>query len=75
MLVKSKKEAKHVIDLKKEIQIFQKFNMHLNQGRCGFGVRLGKLRNFRITPRAIEANLEKIRVILEMSPPKMVRDI
>ncbi|KAA3479600.1 retrovirus-related Pol polyprotein from transposon gypsy [Gossypium australe] len=49
--------------------------MRLNPGKCAFGVRAGKFWGFTVSERGIRVNLEKIRVILDMPPPKTIKDI
>ena len=43
--------------------------MWLNPTKYAFGVSTGKFLGFIISQRGIEANLEKIQAILELSPP------
>ena len=49
--------------------------MKLNPEKCTFGVEAGKFLGFMVSRRGIEANPEKVRAILEMPPPKSVKDI
>ena len=43
--------------------------MKLNPSKCAFGVSLGKFLGFMVSHRGIEANPDKIQVILDMEPP------
>jgi hypothetical protein len=72
MLVKSKEDEDHLADLKETIQALRRYNMKLNSSKCVFGVSSGKFLGFMVSQRGIEANLDKIKAILEMSPPKTV---
>ena len=65
MLVKSKEEESHLDDLKKTFDTLRQYNMKLNPSKCAFGVSLGKFLGFMVSQRGIEANLEKLRAILE----------
>ena len=75
MLVKSKKDDDHLADLKETFQMLRKYNMKLNPAKCVFGVSSGKFLGFMVSQRGIEANPDKIKAILEMSPPKTIKEI
>ncbi|KAK4411922.1 Retrovirus-related Pol polyprotein from transposon opus [Sesamum angolense] len=75
MLVKSAKEQDHIEDLKECFQILATFGMKLNPAKCTFGVRGGRFLGFMIFERGIEANPEKINAIMDMSPPKSIREV
>ena len=49
--------------------------MKLNPSKCAFGVYSGKFLGFMVSHRGIEANLDKIKAILEMQPPKTTKEI
>ena len=49
--------------------------MKLNLSKCAFGVSLGKFLGFMVSQRGIEANLDKIQAILNMEPPKNVKEV
>ena len=49
--------------------------MKLNPNKCVFGVTTGKFLGFMVSQRGIEVNLEKIRAIMELAPPKMVKEV
>ena len=69
MLVKSLDEGKHLDDLQETFNTLRRYNMKLNPSKCAFGVASGKLLGFMVSHRGIEANLEKIKAILDMKPP------
>ncbi|KAL0296030.1 UNVERIFIED_CONTAM: Retrovirus-related Pol polyprotein from transposon gypsy [Sesamum radiatum] len=75
MLVKSAKEQDHIEDLEEYFQILTTFGMKLNLAKCTFRVRGGKFLGYMISERGIEANLEKINAIMDMSPPKSIREV
>jgi hypothetical protein len=75
MLVKSKKDEDHLADLKETFQTLRRYNMKLNPGKCVFGVSSGKFLGFMVSQRGIEANPDKIKAILEMSPPRTVKEV
>ncbi|KAL0329723.1 UNVERIFIED_CONTAM: Gag-Pol polyprotein [Sesamum radiatum] len=49
--------------------------MKLNPAKCTFGVRGGRFLGYMISERGIEANPEKINAIMDMSPPKSIREV
>ena len=48
--------------------------MKLNPSKCTFGVSSGKFLGFMVSQRGIEANPNKIRAILEMQPPRTIKE-
>uniref|UniRef100_A0A2N9FDC4 Uncharacterized protein n=1 Tax=Fagus sylvatica TaxID=28930 RepID=A0A2N9FDC4_FAGSY len=75
MLVKSKENEDHLTDLKETFQALRTYNMKLNPEKCAFGVSSGKFLGFMVSQRGIEANPDKIKAILEMSPPTTVKEV
>ena len=49
--------------------------MKLNPSKCVFGVTAGKFLGFMVSQRGIEVNPEKVRVILELEPPRTVKAV
>ena len=49
--------------------------MKLNPSKCAFNVVSGKLLGFMVSQRGIEANLEKVQAILNMTSPKIVKEV
>ena len=49
--------------------------MKLNPSKCVFGVTAGKFLGFVVSQRGIEVNLEKVRAILELEPPRTVKAV
>ena len=66
ILVKSLDEGKHLDDLQETFDTLRRDNMKLNPNKCTFGVVSGKFLGFMVSHRGIEANLEKIKAILDM---------
>ena len=69
MLVKSKSMSQYVIDLEETFSTLRRQGMRLNPSKCAFEVTLGKFLEFIVSQRGIEANLEKISVVLDLPPP------
>ena len=74
MLVKSKEELTHLDDLKEMFTTLKKYQMRLNPSKCVFGLVSGKFLGFMVSQRGIEANPEKVRAIINMTSPKIVKD-
>ena len=49
--------------------------MKLNLSKCAFGVLLRKFLGFMVSQRGIEANPDKIQAILNMEPPKNIKEV
>ena len=49
--------------------------MKLNPSKCTFGVTSRKFLSFMVSQREIEANLDEIQEILNMEPPKNIKDV
>ena len=75
IFVKSKEEENHLDDLKETFNTLRQYSMKLNPAKCAFGVSSGKFLSFMVSQRGIEANPEKVRAILEMSSPKMIKEV
>ena len=75
MLVKSLREDDHLGDLQETFDTLRTYNMKLNLSKCAFGVTAGNFLGFMVSYRGIEVNPEKVRVIMELSPPKAVKEV
>lgn len=75
MLVKSKLSTDHLIDLRETFTILRKYQMKLNSEKCAFGVGSVKFLGFMVSQRGIEANPEKIKALIEMQSPRMVKEV
>ena len=75
MLVKSQREEDHLEDLRETFDTLRSYNMKLNLGKCAFVVTAGKFLGFMVSQRGIEANPDKIQAIMEMAPPRNVKEM
>ena len=75
MLVKSVRENNHLNDLQETFDTLRSYNMKLNPSKCVFGVTARKFLGFMVSQRGIEVNPEKVRAILELEPPRMVKAV
>ena len=69
MLVKSVKAEFHIIHLAKAFQVLKSYTMKLNPAKCAFGVSAEKFLGFIVNSQGIEANPDKIKVVLDRLPP------
>ena len=75
MLVKNQREEDHLEDLRETFDTLRSYNMKLNLGKRAFEVTVGKFLRFMVSQRGIEANPDKIRAIMEMAPPRNVKEV
>ena len=74
-IVKSKDRESHTVNLRKFFERIKEYRLRLNPQKCTFGVIAGKLLGFLVSDRGIEVNPSKIKVILEMPPPRSEKEI
>ena len=75
MLVKSLDEGKHLDDLQETFDTLRQYNMKLNPNKCTFGVSSGKFLRFMVSHGGIEVNPDKIQAILDMKPPRSIKEV
>ena len=75
MLVKSLRESDHLNDLQETFNTLRSYNMKLNPSKCVFRVTAGKFLGFMVSQRGIEVNPEKVRAILKLEPPRIVKAV
>ena len=75
MLVKSTTVCLHIAHLSEAFQILRNYNMKLNPAKCAFGLSIGKFLGFIVNHRGIEANLDKIKVVLDMPSPSGIKEV
>ena len=75
MLVKSVKVELHIDHLAEAVQVLKDYKMKLNPTKYAFAVSAGKFLGFIVNSRRIEANPDKIKVVLDMQPPSNTKEI
>jgi hypothetical protein len=75
MLVKTKDETNHLEDLEETFETLRQYRMKLNPSKCVFGVSSGKFLGFMVSQRGVEANPDKIKAVLEMTPPRTTKEV
>lgn len=53
----------------------EKFNLYLNPKKFTFAMKTEKFLGFLMTKKGIEQNPEKVKVITDMKPPKLIKDV
>jgi hypothetical protein len=75
VVVKTKVASTLVDDLDRTFKELNKFQWKLNPKKCIFGVLSGILLSNIVSHEGIRPNLEKVKAIMKMKPPKCVKDI
>ena len=75
MLVKSVKAELHGNHLTESYQVMKDYKIKLNPTKCAFRVSVGKFLGFIVNSHGIEANPDKIKVVLDMQPPSNTKEI
>ena len=75
MLVKSTTAELHITHLSEAFQILRNYSMKLNPAKCAFGMSAGKFLGFIVNHRGIEANPDKIKVVLDMPSPSGIKEV
>ena len=75
LVVKTRKRERHLNDLKKVFDRLRKNQLKMNPLKCAFGVTSGKFLGFVVRYRGIEVDPSKIKAIMEMPPPRNLREL
>ena len=75
MVVKSIFVEEHLSDLRAVFNTLRRHCLKLNASKCAFGVGSRKFLGVMVTQRGIEANPDQIIAILNLKPPKTVREV
>ena len=75
MVVKSKLVSEHVMDLTNIFEILREHKLRLNASKCSFGVGSGKFLGYMMTHRGNEVNLDQIKVISNLQPPRNLKEV
>ncbi|PKI75192.1 hypothetical protein CRG98_004416 [Punica granatum] len=74
MIAKSKEGEDHLVNLKRLFDRLKKYKLRLNPTKCTFGVKSGKLLGFVVSEKGIEVDPDKVKAIMELPPPSIVRE-
>ena len=68
-------ESEHIGDLTNIFQILRGHKLRLNASKCSFGVGSGKFLGYMVTHRGIEVNLDQVKAINNLQPPRNPKEI
>jgi hypothetical protein len=75
VVVKTKNPDMLVEDSKQTFENLNKWKWKVNPNKCVFGVPSGQLLGFLVSNRGIEASTKQIQAIIEIGPPRYVKDV
>jgi hypothetical protein len=75
VVVKTNELDALIEDLQETFTNLKKWRRKLNPNKCVFGVPAGQLLGFLVSNRGIEASTKQIKAILDMEPPRKIKDI
>jgi hypothetical protein len=75
IVVKSIQRRDHIGDLVETFANLRAVNLILNPEKCVFGIHKGKVLGCLVSTKVIEANPDKIKVLVEMQDPVSVKDV
>jgi hypothetical protein len=75
VVVKTRSPEGLIADLEETFASLRKYRWKLNPTKCVFGVPSGKLLEFIVSNRGIEANPKKITAITDMEAPATIKDV
>ncbi|XP_027177984.1 uncharacterized protein LOC113777142 [Coffea eugenioides] len=75
MIVKSRIDRQLVPDLRETLNILWESRMRLNPKKCTFGVGSGRFLGFLVSREGIRANPDKLQAIVDMAPPRNVKEV
>lgn len=74
-IVKSQTKEVHLVNLENLFERLRKFKLRLNPSKFTFGVRSDKLLGFIVSQHGIEVDLEKVKALQVMPPPKIEKEV
>ena len=75
MVVKSKVVFEHVGDLGDILKILRKHKLCLNASKCSFSMGSGKFLGYMVTHHGIKVNLDQVKVINNLQPPRNPKEV
>ena len=62
-------------DLRETFDTLHSYNIKLNPKKCAFEITTRKFLGFMVSQKEIKANPEKIWAIMEMAPPRNIKEV
>ena len=69
-IVKSNIEEEMIVDLQETFDNVRKYKMKLDPKKRVFGIKSGKFLGYLVSQRGIDANLEKVQVVIDLAEPQ-----
>ena len=73
--MKSLRENNHLDDLQETFNTLRSYNMKMKPSKCVFKVIARKFLGFMVSQRGVEVNPKKVRAIMELGPPRTVKEV
>ena len=67
IVVKSETRGEHALHLQEVFHLLRKYDMKLNSSKCAFGISVGKLLGFMVSP-------DQAKTVMETPPPGAKRN-
>ena len=74
-VVKSKLVSEHLMNLTNIFEILRRHKLCLNASKCSFRMGSEKFLGYMVTHRGIEVNLDQIKVINSLQPPRNPKEV
>ena len=75
IVVKFKKDAKHVNHVRKSFERMRLHQLKLNPLKCSFGVQDGKFLRFLVHQRGVEVDQNKAKAIISIKAPQIKKEL
>ncbi|GKC69064.1 reverse transcriptase domain-containing protein [Tanacetum coccineum] len=75
LVIKSHTEAEMLRDIDETFRTLRKINMKLNPKKCTFGAVEGMFLGYMISPEGIKPCLDKTEVVLQLSSPRIIKEV
>ena len=75
MVVKSKMVSGHLGDLDSIFNVLRRHKLCLNASKCSFGMGSGKFLGYLVTHKGIKVNLDQIKAINDLKPPRNAKEV
>jgi hypothetical protein len=75
IVIKSIQRKDHISDLAETFANLRAVNLKLNPEKCVFGIHKGKVLRCLVSTKGIEANPNKIKALIEIQDPVLVKDV
>ena len=75
LVVKTKDRENHSHDLRKVFEKLRQHQLKMNPLKCAFGVTSGKFLGFVVRKEGIEIDLDKVKAIIQIPPPRNLREL